>query len=828
MNSTLKSILSGEEFPGIDRIEIPQIQRDYAQGRLTQKASDIRQAFLDNILSVVMASDSDARLHLDFIYGYKGENHAFEPLDGQQRITTLFLLYWLFSPAGNADLIYRDENKEVRSKLRYCTRGSSTDFCDFLVKKDSSILLGKIRLQRNLLESEIESCQDKKQKDKLKEKLAAITLSSKIKDSEEFQWNWHYDPTVEAMLNMLDAAEENLRVYGIDKPSDYYVNLSSRLTMDFQDLEDLEFGKTTSLQANDKKLRNYQGYELYVKMNSRGLELSDFDITKSIFEEELIDQKIPDALQEKWRKLIDKEWADFFWQKFQKSGQSINETNVALIETEFRNFLLQVISLDWFMKLYVPTHTEKQAAIYALTINSGDDIDRIIPVYRNLLFRERHDGLSDEKYLPIDFNNTISYINAILQKEPGSKKISSINEYAGENNRGIIDSYIYPLFSHTSSHVDRVLFWAITRYSLLLKGEAGLLTSGVASHNELPQPEGDSDAGNNPKHFSSNHDLFKTNLRKWMRFIYHITILANNTERLDTNKKEFDAITGINDFLTKFYASPQLDIDDFIIKNKITNFTLANIEEEQLKINLKQKNSSWIPVLEEAENHSYLKGQLRAFLDWSKTIPEEGTTVYDIEKFKKYYHYFDALYSDYMNGLISLDDIRGALLATNDPSYPMNTYLLDFSEHRDRSIKRYLREKDANGTYAEALKVFLDAWIDHDPNKKAYEMVADYIKKQSALAEPWKQKLIEVRSVINSYSGTGRIFNLPDDWMLGNAWRSDSHLYSLELLYYNQTRLAGKDCSVKDNIAASNPNTITDNATGDVVISLDDLKNANP
>ena len=77
------------KFLAFDKIEIPMIQRDYAQGR--ENESEVRTRFLDAIFD----SLTDERdLDLDFVYGSVSEaNKTFIPLDGQQRLTTLYLLY---------------------------------------------------------------------------------------------------------------------------------------------------------------------------------------------------------------------------------------------------------------------------------------------------------------------------------------------------------------------------------------------------------------------------------------------------------------------------------------------------------------------------------------------------------------------------------------------------------------------------------------------------------------------------------------------------------------------------------------------------------------
>lgn len=71
------------------KIEIPIIQRDYAQGRIGKE--HLRERFLGEMIAALQGKRSP--MTLDFVYGTV-ENEALWPLDGQQRLTTLWLLHW--------------------------------------------------------------------------------------------------------------------------------------------------------------------------------------------------------------------------------------------------------------------------------------------------------------------------------------------------------------------------------------------------------------------------------------------------------------------------------------------------------------------------------------------------------------------------------------------------------------------------------------------------------------------------------------------------------------------------------------------------------------
>ena len=154
----------GKQFE-IKEIEIPIIQRDYAQGRKNDDAvSRVRERFLDAILNAIKVN---RHLTLDFVYG-EIEKSKFLPLDGQQRLTTLFLLHWYASKKENI----ADEDCAFLGKFTYYTRPSSRDFCSKLVNFSPSF-----------------SCE----------------ISDEIINQSWFQYQWQNDPTIKGMLVMIEA-----------------------------------------------------------------------------------------------------------------------------------------------------------------------------------------------------------------------------------------------------------------------------------------------------------------------------------------------------------------------------------------------------------------------------------------------------------------------------------------------------------------------------------------------------------------------------------------------------------------------------------------------
>lgn len=114
-------------------IEIPILQRDYAQGRIGKEA--LRRTFLTSLKKALDDANTTKSgytpLQLDFVYGStltnkNGDtNTTLQPLDGQQRLTTLWLLHWYIAlRAGKLE-----EASETLAKFSYETRISSRIFC---------------------------------------------------------------------------------------------------------------------------------------------------------------------------------------------------------------------------------------------------------------------------------------------------------------------------------------------------------------------------------------------------------------------------------------------------------------------------------------------------------------------------------------------------------------------------------------------------------------------------------------------------------------------------------------------------------------------------
>ena len=244
--------IDGKNDLKITDVIIPRIQRDYAQGRQGKYENRIRDRFLEALNNAIVSKQA---ITLDFMYG-DVENNKLTLLDGQQRFTTLFLLHWY---AAKKDGICKEEYEFLNS-FSYETRFSSRDFCRSLIEKE-------IKFDSNKL------------------------LSNEIKDQAWYSYDWKNDPTVQSMLIMIDAIDQ--RFHNIN-------NLWQSLVED--NIISFYFLPLVDMGLSD---------ELYIKMNSRGKPLTDFEHFKAEFLDLIKEQD--ENLYKYFSRNIDIEWTDMLF-----------------------------------------------------------------------------------------------------------------------------------------------------------------------------------------------------------------------------------------------------------------------------------------------------------------------------------------------------------------------------------------------------------------------------------------------------------------------------------------------------------------------------------
>lgn len=339
-------------------IVIPTIQRDYAQGRKNDpKIAQIRKTFLQ---ALVQSLTENQELELDFVYG--SLNHkTLELLDGQQRLTTLFLLHCYLVNKNKANINEIDLIKKQLQKFSYQTRTSSKLFISQLVEK--------------LVEME---WSDKP--------------SVAIENEAWFLAVWRKDPTIIAILTMLDELETLLGSKHTDELDELWVRLSSHSILNFYLLPMNEFSLTD---------------ELYIKMNARGVQLTEFENFKAWLQG-FLENKIDTSKANTFFQSIDTKWTDLIWTTSKDWNKSFDASFI-----HFFKICLLCEHQKYLSKNQKSDYTDEK------------DIESLVSRLRLNLF------ISQKEYMDLfsnEVSNTIENLTALLDFAVAHQKEHKIFE----------------------------------------------------------------------------------------------------------------------------------------------------------------------------------------------------------------------------------------------------------------------------------------------------------------------------------------------------------------------------------------------------------------
>ncbi len=280
-----------ELLESCQRIVVPRLQRDFAQGRDTAK--QVRDGFLDALHDALVRAADEAALplNLDFVYGSMEDNDDhFLPLDGQQRLTTLFLLHWYLAWRDGVLPEFQAIAWDGRhSRFSYAVRPSSKEFFDELMQYVP---------------------------DETPQQTASV--KRRIENQPWFYLHWRLDPTIQSALTMLDAIHDRFAdSHGL------FTRLRDKVrpAITFQLLPLEHFGLSD---------------DLYIKMNARGKPLTPFETFKARFEEHL-KQLYPTErrdiggtsvpVHDFFSRRMDTQWTDFFW-RYRANGNAVFDAAV--------------------------------------------------------------------------------------------------------------------------------------------------------------------------------------------------------------------------------------------------------------------------------------------------------------------------------------------------------------------------------------------------------------------------------------------------------------------------------------------------------------------
>lgn len=580
-----------------NNVEIPIIQRDYAQGRLGKE--NLRKNFLADLKN---ALDSDGTMKLDFVYG-SIENDNLNPLDGQQRLTTLWLLHWYIALRAGKLI---DDNCAIFRKFSYETRISSREFCQHLC------------IPHNF------------------ENFAGNDIVGFITKQTWFYSAWKQDPTIQSMLRMLggtkifdkkgevivDGIEEIFQGANEDGFKSYWEKLTQKETIVFYHLPLKDFGLSD---------------DLYIKMNARGKQLTSFENFKADLIGYIIKQA-EDNPESEWKDLLDAEngipikldteWTDIFW-KNRSIGITDKESEKRKSDQIDEIYFVFLNRFFW-NELFIGKKANN-SEVHILDIGKGDESstqENNNSSYKYLNNSEHnndatiaYEGLDVYRYdngtIPLLFfrkikrvlDNYFTYSKCNCLPEcpwETSFRFIPIYEVKDGSNIEITNNTNDKILSvSTLNQVQRIVFFAVCKYF---------------DHDDKVKDD-------------------KTSLKQWMRVVWNLVSGEDQNGRPEI-RSTYAMRTAI-EFIN--LLDPHNVYNSLVKKNVsgTTSFDGRCKEEIAKAKQIINGGGEWESKIIEAEKYAFFKGSIRfLFTDCVGSVTEDSWKQFDT-KWKNAQKYFD-------------------------------------------------------------------------------------------------------------------------------------------------------------------------------------------
>lgn len=287
--SRLTGTISFSAFMNTYDVVIPKIQRLYVQGRQDKRGEKCLSGFASSLVESVSAHTP---LLLDFVYGIDANwgKSVFYPLDGQQRLTTLLLFFWLCGEA-KSDWAFR-----------YESRRTTEVFIKHLLATQPPLL------------DKPDNYKELKQKAEKLHKNYPSLCRDYIYGQPWFQKSWMCDSGICGMIEMLDSLYDKL------------LNVSTNENLDMESIVFL-------INYLDVNVRSYD--HIFLKMNSRGKELSEWDNVNAV-----LNKFLPESFAKSWPDCVQL-WYELMWQKVSVSRKEDADKKITIVD----NLMLDVVAL---------------------------------------------------------------------------------------------------------------------------------------------------------------------------------------------------------------------------------------------------------------------------------------------------------------------------------------------------------------------------------------------------------------------------------------------------------------------------------------------------
>ena len=539
------------------KIVIPIIQRDYAQGRKSKEF--LRERFLGQLFD---ALQEDAKpLVLDFVYGSVEENTLY-PLDGQQRLTTLWLLHWYLALCAGT----LDKDKEILQRFSYETRVSSRTFCQKLCDINKK--------------NELNNCD----------------IRSFIRNQCWYYSAYDQDPTIQSMLRMLKGTDikDSDKKDITDGIEEYFIKrggTKEKAQILLERLKDAENAPIRFYLLNMEDKNMPLTDDLYIKMNARGKILTDFENFKAdLLKYKLGDREYLIPENDKFSVLMDTDWTDIFWH-FRSTENHIDEIYMSFLNRFF---------LNWY--------------IVADTIHRPEEMTKS-NLYIMLSAADKKGGKVDCQY------KSMTVYKPVLTKECIASLTACLNnlsELYKDNDKQAIDELFRPYWKSDEDKTGNEPFYFIPHYKtknipITLNFQQQIVFQAICTYLTTCE-EVNIDKLKDWMHFVWN--IVENSYIDKEQSISAIRFFGKGINELPKFEEEGISVNASEDIITYLAG-----VDESLIKE---TFSRRQLLEEIAKAKQIKKDLGWKEKICVAENFAFFKGAI-AFLfnneegkvDWS-------------------------------------------------------------------------------------------------------------------------------------------------------------------------------------------------------------------
>ena len=619
-------------------ILIPRIQRDYIQYR-TGKVKTNLERFVNKLITTIVVGNCS--INLNFIYGNATKKHlsnnlsidSFNPIDGQQRLTTLFLLhFYIFNEAGSP------LKKDLKNSFFYDTRSTTQLFLDTLIDKE------------------------------IKFYGESSNPSKIIKNSGWYSALWDFDPSVLSCLKVLDQIHTTFK--------DLHKTLDKELykTPDWQTLINKLTAKENcpikfmKLEIEDIDKPN----ELYIKMNSRGKQLTAFENFKTELYGYLNEN--PQKFHSDYKQCMDGIWLEFLWGLCEKLGENICEKYTDSFYRELLHWIIlnricchsDFNSLNDTLKNILDS--DNPEIFYLSDYKAAINVDKTV--------EEEKDVKAVRENVFIEVIQDIYFtMNLLCNLDDNTKQTVTKKLFDLSFEKNTFNSSI-------NQYLQRALLFSVTKYAI-----------------------------------SSNQDesLNDSDFSSWWR-------VANNlitNSQIDSLQTYFAAINGINNFehttdIQSYLIAQDENLSDIksykIIDLPALNSVQCKEEIIKQKIICAQHDIGWKEAIYEAEKQEYFNGEIFFALRLSGVNTSIDATQSTLELFKENWNVIKIIFGEFRNDI----DIHRALLIYGDYSKIMSAYTDDYfasyyfndTKHHNNDWRGMLRDENGLKIFKEMLVEF--------------------------------------------------------------------------------------------------------------------------